>query len=335
MKTSVAYIHEASERRLDQEERVPTLPAVMREAALQNRLTLVAGIAVDDTEGVLAAARQARRERMEKYKADRVELLAQLREAGISPLAVLPSTVWMQICKKSGLIRLLPEGGRVKVAPGVFEAQLSTQQFLKIAGSIGLLCSIGGCALVFLLFGFDVSLLVQAAIGSFFVGCCLLAIMADAGSITALVRPFRLRRLAQRPSEDIIRALFPNGVSHERTDQDDDDDDEEDERPEYTVGLILPDPPAEVGAVLLKARRLKPWVAAVPGAIGFAESLEEIAERQQREMAEWERRRERLRQDDPIVYHECGSATAILAQFGDFPIEQQVVDSVLVEEFLV
>ena len=100
------------------------------------------------------------------------------------------------------------------------------------------------------------------------------------------------------------------------------------------AAIELPTPPAEVVEVLLKVRDLHPKTAAVPEAINFVGGLETVianeirrqheAERVAREMARW----------DPIVYVEQGPATGIVAQFGDFPIEKEVLDHVLATEFL-
>lgn len=99
--------------------------------------------------------------------------------------------------------------------------------------------------------------------------------------------------------------------------------------------LILPDPPADVAAVLCKAQSLSLKVAAVAGAIGFAEKPSELAKAtntnpkdlwaQQQgyaDYADWVRR-------DPIIFTEHESAVAVVAQFGEFPIEKRVVDTVV------
>ncbi len=98
---------------------------------------------------------------------------------------------------------------------------------------------------------------------------------------------------------------------------------------------MLPTPPADVVATLLKARTLALNVAAVPEAVRFVQSPTELytsatvnpqdewARRQgYADYADWVKR-------DPIVFHDHGTASAIIAQFGDFPIEKEVVDMVV------
>lgn len=97
--------------------------------------------------------------------------------------------------------------------------------------------------------------------------------------------------------------------------------------------IILPDPPTDVADVLCKAQTLKLTVAAVPEAIRMAEKASELMkvanqnpkdlwaqEQGYEDYADWLKR-------DPIIFTEHGTATAIIAQFGDFPIEKDIVDS--------
>lgn len=108
------------------------------------------------------------------------------------------------------------------------------------------------------------------------------------------------------------------------------------DRPAAT--LILPDPPADVAAILCKAQGFTLTVAAVADAIGFVESPSDIANAANTDpkdlwaqkqgfadYADWVKR-------DPIIFTEHGSATAIIAQFGDFPIEQAVVDAAVASD---
>jgi len=98
--------------------------------------------------------------------------------------------------------------------------------------------------------------------------------------------------------------------------------------------LILPDPPEDVAAILCKVQSLTLKVAAVAEAISFAEKPAELAKTANanpkdlwaqaqgyEDYADWVKR-------DPIIYTEHGTATGIIAQFGDFPIEKQIVDAV-------
>lgn len=88
------------------------------------------------------------------------------------------------------------------------------------------------------------------------------------------------------------------------------------------TGLVLPTPPADVLAILTAAAELQPQTFAVAEAIGFTESLAALITRSRREL---EQRRIAIERD-PIVHVEHGTAAAIIAQFGDFPIELDAID---------
>lgn len=126
------------------------------------------------------------------------------------------------------------------------------------------------------------------------------------------------------PIEKLLPRMMPNGVSlstHR--------DPHGGRRPTLAT-LVLPDPPADVAATLLRAQSLTLVVAAVPEAIRFVERPSELIalahprdawarDQGYADYDDWVRR-------DPIVFVECETATAIIAQFGDFPIERETVD---------
>jgi hypothetical protein len=105
--------------------------------------------------------------------------------------------------------------------------------------------------------------------------------------------------------------------------------------------IILPQAPADVIQTLIKVKALSPKTVAVPEAISFAggagqviadmykgaNAKDEWARAQGYEdYKDWMRR-------DPIVFVEKGGVTAIVGQFGDFPIESELVDRVSKEDF--
>lgn len=98
--------------------------------------------------------------------------------------------------------------------------------------------------------------------------------------------------------------------------------------------VVLPQPPKDVADILIKANGAFPLkVAAVPEAIGFKESLIELVRNYLAERTRESQRAEAWKAD-PIIYTEEGVATAVIAQFGDFPIEKAVVDGVLATKAL-
>jgi hypothetical protein len=106
------------------------------------------------------------------------------------------------------------------------------------------------------------------------------------------------------------------------------------------VRITLPQPPQDVMETILKAQAFKPQTVAVYDAISYADgaekvlvdalalyrknkSIQEAAERQYRE---WIR--------DPIVYVEQNGVVAVIAQFGDFPIEADILNQFTAATFL-
>lgn len=98
--------------------------------------------------------------------------------------------------------------------------------------------------------------------------------------------------------------------------------------------LILPDPPKEVTEILIKASARKLMVAAVGEAIRFAQKPSELLKANSHPKDAWAREQgyadyaDWLKRD-PIIFTESGPAVAVIAQFGDFPIEQAIVDAVV------
>jgi hypothetical protein len=92
----------------------------------------------------------------------------------------------------------------------------------------------------------------------------------------------------------------------------------------------MPVPPPDVADRLLKAKGLDLKVATVAEAISFKETPSELYRRAPAisEVVE------RWLRDDPIIYFEQGTAAAIIGQFGDFPIEHDIVARVLADENL-
>lgn len=103
-----------------------------------------------------------------------------------------------------------------------------------------------------------------------------------------------------------------------------------------TVTVLLPPPPADVADTLLRAAKgnVKMKVAAVAEAIGFKEDLKALRDGAAKHYEDEERRIEQLR-NEPFIYTENGTAAAILAQFGDFPIEKEIVDLVVASDDLI
>ncbi len=121
----------------------------------------------------------------------------------------------------------------------------------------------------------------------------------------------------------LLYKFWPNGISHGHGRGIYSANDQE-------VTILLPTPPDDVVEILLKADKAKinMRVAAVAEAIGFRENLAALRDMSVKHYADEDDRIKRL-MEEPFIYSEHESATAILAQFGEFPIEKAVVDAIV------
>src|SRR3989338_1893449 len=309
MRTNLAYIDATAGTALAREEESPTLLAVEREQAVNAGRTIIAGFVVNDdsaqSEG-LAKATRRRKAQLESYRNDRATILSALQVRNITPLAVLPKTAWEQICARSGLFRLSPfTDGTVYVSDKlVKEAQeIGDRSSFRYALTLGL--SIGLCAGVYADIPWWDSILLGLFVSLFsfvIVALCFNAVwfkdFSSKDYVALSIAQAYLKRKSKRPWSQQLADLFPEGTSLSAS--------------EVSAQLVLPDPPADVQALLLKARSFRLRVAAVADAISFKETPDLFLFREL----------DRRMVNDPIVYIEQDNAVAIIAQFGDFPIEQ-------------
>jgi hypothetical protein len=97
--------------------------------------------------------------------------------------------------------------------------------------------------------------------------------------------------------------------------------------------LVMPTPPKSVVETLLKCDGLYLSVAAVAEAVNFLETRYELA-MHARALRDAEEKARQRRLADPIIATELGNATAIVDQFGEFPVERETVDRIVDSEQL-
>lgn len=280
MKTNLAYIDDVMDRTITEEVINPTMhPGALAEVKAKAQKS-IAGFHLHDE----AAERKAmdenlakRREVLEGFRTDREEIRGKLGAVGVTPLAVVPISAWVEICKRAGLFRLWTnERGRVVIDRRAFADFVDPTKMWKMSGAE------------------------------------------------------QLAKFAKNDWPGLMAKFFPNGEMFI--------DPTKPDAHQYTnvawATLVMPIPPDDVAAVLLKAQEFDLKVATVAEAIGFKETLEQLRCNEIAKREEEIRYREWLR-NDPIVYTDHGSATAIIAQFGDFPIEKEVVDLVVKSDHLI
>ena len=291
MKTNLAYIQSAAE------------------SAVENTKRTVLEVV-----GGLRIARQVETtSEVESYRTCASKVRADLEKVGVTPLAILPETWWSKIVQDTGLIDISSKDDCAYFKDGVNSDALEEAKLINGAISIAL------GVLTFLALSVASYVVAQDfASAAFLVVMSFIPSLVVAGAASFLLSKTDLIYdwVMSRPGAIKRYVAFENRCNTFTS---------------RTMKFELPTPPADVGEAILKARetKLDMRVAAEPSAFSFSPSPAELlrALNDQR-VADEKRRREALLAD-PIVYVRYGSAVAIVAQFGDFPVEKEVVDRVM------
>lgn len=285
----LAYIDERANSAVSKELESPTIGEKSRAEIKAKSLKHIAGFEIQDEEAekkLLDEMIASQRKLLETFVSDRKKVRDSLQTLGVTPLAVLPTVAWTEICQQTKLFRFQPDkNGMV----GVNRHNLNTG--LPAARPATLVDKV-------------------------------LERKPRNGTPEELAEAF-----AKDDWEGFLLLCFPNYSDSQSND--------------LTTKLVLPTPPADVAAILLKAQSRALKVAAVPEAVRLGDSPGALAAKARytardnwaraqgyEDYADWVKR-------DPIVYTEQGTATAIIAQFGEFPIEKMVVDMVVDSDKLI
>lgn len=303
MKADFAYIDDAVSTLCERELKEPTIE---RDGLKVKATRVIAGFHIHDPkeeDRLVAEAMKGRRSEVERFQADRDAAAHICSERSIVPLAIVPLSAWATICRSTELYRLAPSAdGRVGFSPDAFSG-LKAERRITVEDQIEHLAKTNWPAFLRRLFPNFVSVAPSSPAGY------QQSLSGLQGSQAPWQNDFievRAAALAQQHLQLVMaQAMHPAA---------------------YQATLVMPVPPADVAETLLRAQGIPGLkVAAVADAIGFKETPTQLfhAVRSAEEAAA------RVLRDDPIVYFEHGSAAAIIAQFGDFPIEREVVDRVV------
>lgn len=281
-----------------------------------------------------------------EYRADERELRTLLAQNGITPLGTAPKHAFEKLCDEVGLIRIEPDAqSRImldvtglrydlesKVGAAALGMLLPIALGVWIWGLVSLahgLAPLDNAVDIFAAFvtaaGGVIVILAAAAGGAKFAELIGFGYMARRVDNWTPDRRAEWLRSAQK--ERVVQE-WAGTLNNGRPVYDDKDARE-------PVAIRLPDPPPEVAVQLyrLAGVGIAVHVAAVPEAIMFQRPLSETLLKNKREHDALLRAMHAAL--DPIIYVERGSAVALVAQYGDFPLERQVVDRVAVEVALV
>lgn len=309
MQTSFAEIENMVEDRLSAVEQNPNIPLPTK---------VIAGFTIPDTAGQQSRI-AARQEDVKKFQRRRTTVIDNLTRVGVTPLAVIPSKVWDQICQESNLYRFKPRGEKVSVCT---EAADSIHHLSVFGSWVFAITSVLTLGLLYYNGGSE-----WWSFNTILLGICI-AICCCVGSIFGYFgqRAIYLRWYDRLPHEKLIRRLLPDMKSYEPG-------------PRHNSGkatdatLILPPLPDELIPVIQKVSGYVLCVAAVPEAFKFAEKPSQLLRKRLVEI-DTERRAflEDLVKPDPIIFTDDDHVVAIIAQFGEFPVEREAVIKALAAE---
>jgi hypothetical protein len=298
----------------------------------------IGGFSVPDPD-LRAAKQNSYVQGIMSYASGRAAMLSTLEKAGITALAVLPKAAWDTICKRSELLTLSPDSeGHVYSSGAPFdnarkEANDTIQTFQAFQIAIGsVLCGVA-FALAILSYNDIAYASIFSTLGHFTKFVLLSALMSIPGLILNLIlegamgigsklvyRRIVVGRLLK--SFNFIQSVF------DRTDHG-----------KYAFGVTLPQPPKDVAEVLLKAakvaaeNRYEMRTAAVMEAVHFTPSIADVYHKNDEVRSQEEEAARIAASRDPIVTLEKNGIVVVIAQFGDFPIEQKVLEEVTQKEY--
>jgi hypothetical protein len=264
------------------------------------------------------------------YAQAREEAKESLKRAGIEPIGFVPTAWWNKILAESGLVVSRGGSGDVGISRSLTnKAARAAGRFSLLFFGLFLVGSIVGFYQAALAMGYpsfhktDMDAFMFGIIG-LGVGVAGVFVMLNGGPLSLVHRAAAWTYVLLRGGERRLRKAFLKNFDESTHDSD-----------AIRVRATLPTPPAEVATVLLKMREAKHLrsnmgVAAEPQAWHLEQSLaNRIAMRLSDDV---EARRAAMREAirlDPIIFYQFGEVVAVVAQFGDFPIEKEVVDKVV------
>jgi hypothetical protein len=277
----------------------------------------VAGFEVTDLE-FQTQVRNKYIDEITSYQNKRLVVIEKLAAEGIKPLAVVPQRVWDRMCKDTGLLQLRMDGKKAKGKDMDLIHDMAKERGQFISQAIPFIGSAIGAGIAYVFFKDCAEI---TPVGHF-------ALPAIIGLVTGVVTKgidvvgefsdkFSIRFFGKRLLKEtaVLQQIFNHASSWDKS-----------------YGIRLPTPPDDVQAVLAKIGRSKiidqmkgdggMRVAAEIDAVTFNPPLYDTMLNRYREI-EIEKTAARR---DPIIYLNHDGLSVIFAQFGDFPIEQALVE---------
>lgn len=250
-----------------------------------------------------------------------------LAKAEITPLAIIPDKFWSKIVEDAGLVDFGLERHSDMIPLGVgeiAEEAVKTEPlaiiFFSLVGVVVYGLSVG--LTDWYQFPWWGNMLISGAVtgvsgaASFVAYLFVCAKILDLEPSAPFARLSAILYLRSRDRRDVLRRMINLGREHQS----------------QRVRIELPEPPADVQEVLRKTSALdvrELRVTTTVEAISMGQTVDQILSAEIAQQAidrriEAARIREMMR-EDPIIYARHGDAVAIIAQYGEFPIEEDVV----------
>jgi hypothetical protein len=317
MRTDFAEIDALAASTLDREYETPTIPPVFK---------FVAGFELPDRSRRDQLV-NGRRGEIDNFRRERKALIDELAKHEVTPLAVLPKTMWNRICEESGLYRFKPDSeGKIRVNAR------DGDYFAIVAGLVGLalwLAPVVALAYVACtMYWPGTPTLMNWAVLVSLIGTVVSYVVMATGfkfepfiAVHVVLARTMARLYDMMPHEWQIRRLLPKmkGLTNSES--------------KISTRIILPPMPDDVAAIIEQAvlSRHTLRVAVVPDGFCFEDRASDLFVQRVADRAT--DRATRVRKStanffanlDPIIYIATGSVVAVVAQFGEFPIEREAV----------
>lgn len=344
--TNLAYLIDSVDEAVAAQIENPLAPMDVAKSAIQQATYNIAGITVTNPE-IIESHKESRYQALRDYQESASTLKNFLEQNGVSYLTIWPTKAWETLRREAQLFKFSPDkNGRVAIdlkaafallnrVSSNLNTEISRRKFKVIFRSFIVVFSIvfflisaffspGFLALI----GGTVCGIISISVSSFFVDDYFTDRTGRETFEAQLIR----NSIGKTPHE-IALSLWPDLTEAEHT--------KIHFNRNLFISIALPPAPPDIQTNLLKAQKanLHLYVNVVGDAITFFEDPVDLLIKERKLMTERKRREELRRQEelrrmasssrDPIVTTEYKNATAIIAQYGDFPIEKDLIRHVL------
>lgn len=262
----------------------------------------------------LYAAKEKRSAAIRAFEADKEGLKTKLKTLGITEyLAIVPTAYWKNLCDRHHLQTVQPDmSGRVQVNTRVpYDLTEAAKLRWNAASAV-----MGAGAALFTILAVIAFLNVATDYFAFFMAMAVSSGLISGGLGHVGTRRGKtaiLRHLMNTPYEKLIAELLTPTRDYRWS--------------TLAANLILPVPPMNVVLLLRKLRDARETftVTADPNAFQLMPSVETLYMKGHA-IETWRKTQERL---DPIITLSNNNATVVLAQFGEFKWELDVIEDIL------